>query len=196
MKQFKQALKQVDIGEGQEDIHNTLMKSYRDVPEYAYGIYLLVMMVFFAIVTQVTAYKLPIEYGILGVIIGLVAILPCGIVLGSTGTGLYLNVISQVVIGLLIPGKTISVMAFKSLVTNNGVQAFSLLTDLKLGHYMKIPPLSMIGAQLFGTFIGSIVSTMTAWWMITDKEWIKTLLNVPAWFPNGYLTFYNAGLFV
>ena len=62
-----------------------------------------------------------------------------------------MNVLAHMVIGLLIPGKTISVMAFQSLVTNNVIQDLTLIQDLKLAYYMKIPPIAMVSCQLLGT---------------------------------------------
>lgn len=100
--------------------------------------FLAVCTVLFAIVTQVTNFHLAIQYTILGIVICSVFIIPQGIVLGVTGTTIYLNVLAQVLIGFIIPGNTISVMAFKSLVTNNGIQATLLIKDLKIGHYMKV----------------------------------------------------------
>jgi hypothetical protein len=37
-------------------------------------------------------------------------------------------------------------------------QALDLTTDLKLGHYLKIPPRAMFLSQLIGTVIGAIVN--------------------------------------
>ena len=82
----------------------------------------------------------------------LLSILPIGIITAVSGSSLGLNVLTEFVIGLLIPGKTIAVMTFKSLGTNSVIQALDLLNDLKLGHYMKINPTHMVYAQVKNVF--------------------------------------------
>ena len=79
----------------------------------------------------------------------LLSILPIGIIQAIAGSSIGLNVLTEFVIGLLIPGRTIAVMTFKSLGTNSVIQALDLLRDLKLGHYMKINPVHMVYAQVF-----------------------------------------------
>lgn len=140
--QLRAAFKQIETPED-DDIHNQLMRAYEDIPEWAYAIFLATMIVIFIVVTQTTAYKLPIWASFLGVGLTLLCILPIGVVLGATGTPIYLNVLAQFIIGFLLPGDTIGVMTFKSLVTNTGLQAVSLIRDLKLAHYMKISPIYM-----------------------------------------------------
>jgi hypothetical protein len=76
------------------------------------------------------------------------SILPLGIIKAIAGSSLGLNVLTEFVIGLLIPGSTVAVMSFKSLGTNSVIQALDLLSDLKLGHYMKINPIHMVYAQV------------------------------------------------
>ncbi len=50
----------------------------------------------------------------LGITITLLTLLPIGIVMGVTGHAIMLNVLAQIIIGFLIPGDTIGVMAFAS----------------------------------------------------------------------------------
>ncbi|CAM8900864.1 unnamed protein product [Rhodiola kirilowii] len=45
-------------------------------------------------------------------------------------------------------------------------QALIFVSDLKLGHYMKIPPRSMFMAQVVGTFVSVMVYLGTAWWLM------------------------------
>ncbi|KAK2640103.1 hypothetical protein Ddye_027898 [Dipteronia dyeriana] len=58
-----------------------------------------------------------------------------------------LNVITELVIGYMIPGKPLANVAFKTYGYISMAQALSFLSDFKLGHYMKIPPRSMFIVQ-------------------------------------------------
>jgi hypothetical protein len=58
---------------------------------------------------------------------------------------------------------------------------------------MKISPIAMLLAQLYGTFVGSICTTSIGWAMITTEPWISRLGVDPQWMSIGYLTFFNAG---
>lgn len=59
-----------------------------------------------------------------------------------------LNIITEYVMGLIMPGKPIANVCFKVYGYISMNQAVSFLTDFKLGHYMKIPPRSMFLVQV------------------------------------------------
>ncbi len=59
--------------------------------------------------------------------------------------------------GYMYPGKPVAMMLFKSygyMMCYNGLQ---YLADMKIGHYMKIPPRAMFRAQLFAVVWLSVV---------------------------------------
>ena len=62
--------------------------------------------------------------------------------------GPKLNVMSELVIGYIYPGKPLANMTFKIYSTTSMSQALGFLSDFKLGHYMKVPPKSMFIAQV------------------------------------------------
>lgn len=68
-----------------------------------------------------------------------------------------LNVITELVIGYLYPGKPLANVAFKTYGYISMSQAVMFLADFKLGHYMKIPPKSMFIAQVINQFPNSHV---------------------------------------
>lgn len=59
-----------------------------------------------------------------------------------------LNVITELVIGYMYPGKPLANVAFKTYGYISMTQALSFLGDFKMGHYMKIPPKSMFIVQV------------------------------------------------
>lgn len=117
------------------------------------------------------------------------SILPLGIIRAVAGSSPQINVPAQFIIGLFIPGNTVGVMTFKSLGTNIVYQALLFLSQLKLGHYMKINPKHMVYAQLYGTTLGAIFSTSTFFFLL---DAIKGLLGTAEWLVSDYSIFYNA----
>ena len=188
-RQMKQAFRQ-QADDKNTDVHNQLMKAYYDVPEWMYLIFLAVCIAFMSAVVSLTSFHMPIWAVFMGVGITGVTLIPLGMIEAVTGTRIYLNVLSQMIIGLIIPGQTISVMAYKSLGVNSALQALTLISDLKLGHYMKVPPVAMVGCQLYGTFLGAITTTSVSWLVM---EGMKSQIGSGDWRAIGFMTFYNAG---
>lgn len=62
-----------------------------------------------------------------------------------------LNVITEYIFGLILPGNPMANVTFKTYGTISMSQALTLLSDLNLGHYMKIPPKSMFIVQVTST---------------------------------------------
>jgi OPT oligopeptide transporter protein len=58
------------------------------------------------------------------------------------------DIIAQFMIGYVLPGKPIANLLFKIYGRISTIHALSFLADLKLGHYMKIPPRCMYIAQV------------------------------------------------
>lgn len=59
-----------------------------------------------------------------------------------------LNVITEMVIGYLYPGRPLANVTFKTYGYISMTQAMAFLKDFKLGHYMKVPPRSMFLVQV------------------------------------------------
>lgn len=75
-----------------------------------------------------------------------------------------LNVITEYIFGLIMPGKPIANVCFKVYGYMSMNQSVSFLTDFKLGHYMKIPPRSMFLVQVLQPFFLYISLILTNCW--------------------------------
>lgn len=60
-----------------------------------------------------------------------------------------LNIITEYLMGVILPGRPIANVCFKTYGYISMTQAVSFLNDFKLGHYMKIPPRSMFVVQVY-----------------------------------------------
>lgn len=106
---------------------------------------------------------------------------------------MYLNVLTEFLIGLLTPGDTIGVMCFKSLGYNLNTQALALLADLKIGHYLHISPLYMFASQMIGTLIGAVLNLAVGLWAENGLDNLFKS-NSQGWNPDAtYGTFLSAG---
>jgi hypothetical protein len=88
--------------------------------------------------------------------LGVLLLIPFGVVYAVSGVDVTLNVISELVGGFVVPGKAIAMNMFKSYGCMVLLSAIVFSSDLKLGHYAKIPPRSMFRAQLVATIIGCL----------------------------------------
>ncbi len=127
---------------------------------------------------------------------------------------LGLNVITEFVAGVAIPGNPLGNVTFKTYGYITQYQALLLISDLKLGHYMKvisqivcsifvkisfffekkkIPPRAMFITQLTGTIIAGIINYLTAIYLLGSIPNICTLQNSHWTCPNAN-TFYSASI--
>src|ERR1700733_13154216 len=92
---------------------------------------------------------------IICMIIPIVWVVPIGMIFATTNVQIGLNVFTEFIIGYMTPGRPLATMMFKSygrfpVITLKlglimpgyivAAQALGFLQDLKLGHYLKVPP--------------------------------------------------------
>jgi OPT family small oligopeptide transporter len=154
----------------QPDIHARLMTKYRQVPEWWYGIIFVSMFVFGVVSIEVWHTHLPVWAFILALLISFVYTIPIGMIQAITNQQIGLNVITELIIGYALPGRPIAMMLFKTWGYITMVQALSFSSDLKLGHYMKIPPRTMFHCQVVATVIAGTVQLGVQAWMFTNIE--------------------------
>lgn len=81
-----------------------------------------------------------------------------------------LNVITELIIGYALPGRPVAMMLFKTWGYITMYQALQFVSDMKLGHYMKIPPRTMFFAQVIATVIAGTTQLGVQAWMFTNIE--------------------------
>ncbi|KAI8823274.1 OPT oligopeptide transporter protein-domain-containing protein [Chytriomyces cf. hyalinus JEL632] len=190
MRQVKNAMRQMKDEVDGQDKHNKMMEAYPDIPDIVYVIFMGLATVAALVVSLVTPFNMPWWAIFFNLFLVGLFVVPYGVIYAITGTQLFLNVLSEFVIGMIIPGQTVAVNCFKSWGTNNLAQALRLSADLKLGLYLHIPPYAIVGAQFIGTFVSSIVGTIAAYFVMFNSG---NLLGSTGWTYNGYQTFYSAG---
>jgi OPT family small oligopeptide transporter len=176
-----------------DDIHNYLMKRYKDVHNKVYLGWFLAFIVIQLLVCSFTPFRMPVWVTLLAIAIGGFLVLPIGIISAISGSRVGINVLMELIVGYLLPGDVVAVMAFKALGTTVLIQCLFLIKDLKLAHYMHISPVKVILSQLWGTIIGSVISTGTTFWVLKFfGEQLKDIGGV--WSATVYRSFAMAGM--
>lgn len=151
-----------------DDIHAKLMRNYPEVPDWWY---LTAFSVFFAlaiIAVEVWHAEVPVWALLLALLLPIVYILPSGFIYAMTGQGITLNIIAQVVPGALLPGRPLANMIFKSYSVQTLTEATSFVQDLKLGHYVKVPPRATFLAQLISTLLAAFAQVGVKAWIFAN----------------------------
>lgn len=178
-----------------QDVHYKLMQVYKEVPEWWY-LSLFGIMLTLAIVTcEVWDYGLPWWSLLLAVGISALFSLPIGLIQAVTNQQPGLNVLTEFVIGYILPGRPIANVTFKTYGYITMSHAMSFLGDLKLGQYMKIPPRAMFMTQIIGTFIAAFINLITANWLLSTRPNICTQEGYPYTCP-GANVFFSASVVV
>jgi len=96
----------------------------------------------------------------------IVWLLPIGIIQAVTNIQLGLNVLTEFIIGYMVPGRPMAMMMFKNYGYLSIGQALYFAQDLKLGHYMKVPPRVMFSSQLIASIWSAIVQIIVMNWAL------------------------------
>ncbi|POV99197.1 hypothetical protein PSTT_13923 [Puccinia striiformis] len=168
------------------DLHNRLMRPYKEVPEWWYLTILL-----FSLATGI-AFNVHYETGypvwalFVALAMSAIFVIPCGMVYAVTNTEVTMNVLAELIGGYLLPGKPIAVMLFKSYGFVSTAQAIGYAADLKIGHYAHIGPRHLFFAQMVASLVACFVGVGVLSWQITNLSDFCE--------PNQVNRFYMSGL--
>jgi OPT family oligopeptide transporter len=106
---------------------------------------------------------------------------PIGVIQAMTNKQVGLNVITELIIGYILPGRPIAMMLFKTWGYNTMIQALAFTGASKLGHYTKIPHRPMFLCQIVATVVASTVQLAVQAWIFSN---IKDLCSSDL--PDGF----------
>ncbi|CCM00225.1 uncharacterized protein FIBRA_02253 [Fibroporia radiculosa] len=152
----------------QPDIHARLMNQYPQVPDWWYGAILVTMFAFAVVSIEVWDTQFPVWALILALVISFAYTIPCGMIQAITNQQIGLNVITELIIGYALPGRPLAMMMFKTWGFITMYQALQFASDMKLGHYMKIPHRPMFWAQIIATVVAGTVQLGVQSWMFSN----------------------------
>ena len=150
---------------GGDDIHMRLMKRYEDAPMLWYLMTFIAMLAIGIFVVEYYPVHLP-WYGLLlALSITTVLYIPVGIVMAVTNQHSSLYLICQLICGVVFPGRPVANMVFVTYCYISSAQGIKFSSDLKLGHYMKIPPKLLFKVQMAATLVSSFTQIGVLNWM-------------------------------
>ncbi|KAI6359662.1 hypothetical protein MCOR25_006990 [Pyricularia grisea] len=157
-----------------EDVHNRLMKRYKDAPMHWYLITFVSMTAIGIFVVEYYPIHLP-WYGLL-LALGICSILfiPIGIVMAVTNQHTSIYLICQLVCGAIFPGRPVANMVFVTYGYISSSQGIKFAADMKLGHYMKVPPRILFMVQMVATVVSSLTQIAVLNWMFRNIPGICT----------------------
>ncbi|PPQ81817.1 hypothetical protein CVT25_013653 [Psilocybe cyanescens] len=176
----------------QPDIHARLMSQYPQVPDWYYACIFVLTFVFACVCIQLWPSGMTIWALVIALLISVVYVVPIGMIQAVTnrqvglksviffwclvknGNGviyaLMYSVITELIVGFMIPGKPNAMMIFKTYGYITMAQAMQFTADFKLGHYMKVPPRPMFWCQIVATVIAGTVQLGVQSWMFSNIE--------------------------
>ncbi|KAK0551491.1 hypothetical protein OC846_003269 [Tilletia horrida] len=187
-RQWKASLKE------EADIHARLMSRYKEVPNYWY---LATFLISFALaLATILAWPTTLPWWglVIALLISAVFTLPCGIITAITNLQVGLNVPSELIVGYMLPGRPVSMMIFKTFGYVAAAQGISFLSDLKLGHYMKIPPRTMFMAQVIATSVASVVVIGVQAWVFGNIKDVCTRKAQDGFICPGVVTYGSSSI--
>ena len=150
-------IKRRSIYTGFDDGHTRMMRRYKEVPEWWYGI----VFVFGFIVSIVSVTSWPTQtpwWSILAITgVGAVLTIPFVIIESIAATGIQLNVIWQVLPGLWFPGQPLPQLIILMLGGAFEQIAGGFTNDLKYAHYAKIPPRAVFRGHVSSVLVNCII---------------------------------------
>ncbi|CAG8438337.1 4786_t:CDS:2 [Ambispora gerdemannii] len=153
-----------------DDIHHKMMNVYPEVSIWWYAGLAISMTIVAVIFVEVYPILLP-WWGVLfAILIAAIMVLPVGIIQAISNTQIGLNILTELVCGYILPGRPIANVVFKTYGYMTTAQCLVMVRDLKLGHYMKIPPRAMFITQVYATAIGAVINYLVLHAIIDSKR--------------------------
>jgi len=186
--QFKMARHQED------DVHMRLMKKYRDAEDWWYAALFVVMVAISFGVVAGWPTGFPAWAYVVCMLIPIVWLIPIGLIQAITNVQLGLNVLTEFVIGYMVPGRPMAMMMFKNYGYICMSQALYFAQDLKLGHYMKVPPRVMFSSQVIASIWSAIVQVAVMNWALANIPDVCSLDQASNYTCPGSRVFFTASI--
>ncbi|KAI0963130.1 hypothetical protein AcW1_000298 [Taiwanofungus camphoratus] len=154
----------------ERDVHARLMMAYPETPWWWYAVLGVVSLIFGIIAIEIYPTELPVWALFLAIGVACLFMVPVGMIRAITNQMIPLNVLMEFLVGYVLPGKPVAMMLFKTFGFITLTQSLSLSSDLKIGHYMKVPPRIMFVAQTLATVVSAFVCVGVQAWQFANIE--------------------------
>ena len=172
---FKSLISQKPAFADCKDVHSRLMRSYREVPEYVYLAVLVISIFLGATCVDSDPTRTTPTVVLYGVSLAVIFCIPCGVIMSITNVKIELDVIVDLFSGLWFPGNPTAMnycTAYGYVTTS---QALHFAQDLKLAHYVHIPPWVTFNCQMVAILVSTFVCTGILDYQMTQIPGVCTL---------------------
>ncbi|KAH9477169.1 Oligopeptide transporter 3 [Psilocybe cubensis] len=145
-----------------DDPHYRRMKVYKEISNWWYLVVLIVTIAISLGTTYAAKSGLPWWAFFIALIFAWMFVPIIGTLYATVGYAPSIENMVQMLGGALVPGKPVANMYFTMYGFNPVTQALSLLRDLKLGQYAKLPPRVTFTVQTVGTIAGGLLNFVIA----------------------------------
>ena len=188
MRQFRRTIRD------EQDIHARLMQAYPEVPMWWYAALFVIAFVFGIIAIEVFPTQFPVWALVFSLAIGLILLIPVGLIRAITNQLVATNVLAEFIGGYVLPNRPIGTMVFKTYGFVPLYQSLFFLNDLKIGHYQKIPPRVMFMAQVVASTLACFVCIGVQAWQFANIEGFCSPMQKDGFICNDITTFATAGI--
>ncbi|KAG2731410.1 hypothetical protein G9P44_005826 [Scheffersomyces stipitis] len=180
--------------EGFDDPHSKMMSAYKEVPDWAFLVVLVISLVLAIICVKIYPAETPVWGLFFALGIDFVFLIPITAIYSRTGYVFGLNVLVELIVGYAIPGNGLALNFIKAFGTNIDLQAQNYVTNQKIAHYAKVPTRAMFRVQILSIFIASFVQLGIISFVISNiKDYCEPDNKQRFVCPNA-TTFYNASI--
>jgi len=146
------------------------MRYYPEVPMWWYGIIGIISFAFLCAAIKIIPTQLPIWAVVIAILLSFISSIPFSMLQAITNQQVSTPVMYELIAGYMLPGRPIANTIFKTVGYITNFQSIGFAGDLKLGHYMKVPPRVMFTIQIVPTVITCIWATCIQNWMLNNIE--------------------------
>ncbi|KAG0150630.1 hypothetical protein CROQUDRAFT_668510 [Cronartium quercuum f. sp. fusiforme G11] len=176
------------------DVHYRLMQAYPEVPEWWFMIIGVISIALAIFMIEYYDTQMPVWGLVFAFALALILIIPTGIMGAVASVSASLNVLSELVGGYALAGRPLGNMLFKTYGYITTAQALGYASDLKLAHYVKIPPRATFAAQTVGTLLSSLISIAVLDWQIGKFPDLCSPTQPLHFTCPGYNTFFSSSI--
>ncbi|KAJ1885194.1 hypothetical protein LPJ66_010239, partial [Kickxella alabastrina] len=149
-----------------DDVHGRLIMQYPPVKTWWYLVMLVASCAIGIAIGVGMKIGVPWWGYILSFAIAIVLIIPVGIIQAVSNRQPGLSLVAELLSGLVLQGIPTGYSILKLYGHGSLAQALSYAQDMKLAHYMKIPPRQVLIYQVAGIIISVIIQTCLFFWLI------------------------------
>lgn len=131
---------------------------------------------------------------IICMLLPIIWLIPIGLIQAITNVQLGLNVLTEFIIGYMLPGRPLAMMMFKNYGYICMAQALYFAQDLKMGHYMKVPPRVMFFSQVVASIWSAIIQIAVMNWALAHIPDICEQDQANAYTCPGSRVFFTASI--